>query len=113
MKKPVVFAAASLIALASLAPSGARAGGDGALAAGIIGGLAVGALAGSALANTERGPTYVYDAPTYVRPARPRVRVYHHYTVPRYSHYYDDYDTGISDYQSGYHDGYHDAASEW
>lgn len=113
MNKPTVFAAAALIALASLSPSGARAGDDGALAAGIIGGLAVGALAGSAIASTDRGPIYVYDAPPYVRRAKPRVRVYHYFTAPRYSHHDDDYDASSPDYSSGYHDGYHDAVSEW
>ncbi|MHC2625416.1 hypothetical protein ACVIW2_007448 [Bradyrhizobium huanghuaihaiense] len=106
MKKPALMGAAALIAMISLSPTRAHAG-DGAIAAGIIGGLAVGALAGSAIANPHRAPVYVYDgAPVY----RPRVRVYRYYEAPYYSGYDHDSDYG---YSSGYRDGYNDAASDW
>ncbi|MBR0842195.1 hypothetical protein JQ607_18505 [Bradyrhizobium liaoningense] len=106
MKKPVLIAAAAVIVVASLSTSRAQAG-DGAIAAGIIGGLAVGALAGSAVANSHRAPVYVYDdTPVY----RPRVRVYRYYEAPYYSGY--SYDSGYG-YSSGYRDGYNDAASDW
>ena len=106
MKKLVLIGAAALIAVTSLSPTRAFAG-DGAIAAGIIGGLAVGALAGSAIANSHRAPVYVYDDyPVY----RPRVRVYRHYEAPYYSGY--GYDSNYG-YSSGYRDGYSDAASDW
>lgn len=106
MKKPVLIASAALIALGTLSPSRAHAG-DGAVAAGIIGGLAVGALAGSAIANSHRSPVYVYDDPPVYRP---RVRVYRYYEAP----YYSGYSYGPSySYSSGYHDGYNDAAWGW
>jgi hypothetical protein len=107
MKKPVITVAAALIAISALSPSSARAGDHGgAIAAGVIGGLAIGALTGAAMANSRPAPAYVVDEPTYVpvyRSAR-RVHVYHHYEAP------DDPDDG---YASGYYDGYRDAASDW
>ncbi|CCE06267.1 conserved exported hypothetical protein [Bradyrhizobium sp. STM 3843] len=110
MNKPVVIAAAALIAVASFSPTGAKAGDGGAIAAGVIGGLAVGALAGSAIANSRRAPAYVYDDDhVYVPAYRRRVRVYRYYEVPSYSGYeYPGYD-----YSTGYHDGYYDASSGW
>ena len=104
MKKTALIGAAALIAMASLTPIRAHAG-DGAIAAGVIGGLAVGALAGSAIANSHRAPAYD-DEPVY----RPRVRVYRYYEAPYYSGY--SYDSGYG-YSSGYRDGYNDAASDW
>lgn len=103
MKRSAMLGAAVLIALTSLSSTHAQAD-DGAIAAGIIGGLAVGALAGSAIANSHRAPVYVYDDyPAY----RPRGRVYRYYEAPYYSGY--SYDSGY-DYSSGYRDGYNDAA---
>ncbi|WFU38870.1 hypothetical protein QA640_31365 [Bradyrhizobium sp. CB82] len=106
MKKPALIGAAALIAMTSLSPTRAHAD-DGAIAAGIIGGLAVGALAGGAIANSHRAPVYVYDDyPVY----RPRGRVYRYYEPPYSSGY--RYDSGYG-YSSGYRDGYNDAASDW
>jgi hypothetical protein len=106
MNKPVVIAAAALLAAASFSPSGAQARDrGGALAAGVIGGLAVGALAGAAIANSHRAPVHVYDDDSYVPAYRPKVRVYNYYEAPSYSGY--GYYSGY-DYSSGYHDGYRD-----
>lgn len=83
MRKPVLIAAAALIAVTTLSPSRALAG-DGAIAAGINGGLAVGALAGNAIANSHRAPVYVFDDyPVH----RPRVHVYRYYEAPYYPSY--------------------------
>ncbi|PIT01001.1 hypothetical protein TSA1_09715 [Bradyrhizobium nitroreducens] len=107
MKKQALIGAAALIAMTSLSPTRAHAG-DGAIAAGIIGGLAVGALAGSAIANSHRAPAYVYDdEPVYQPRGR---RVYRYYEAPYYSGH--GYDSGYG-YSSGYRDGYNDAASDW
>lgn len=105
MKRHIVIAAAALIAATSLSPSTAQAG-DGAIAAGVIGGLAVGALTGAAIAHSHRAPTYVYDEHTYVPVYRSprRVHVYRYYEAPHYSGY---------GYSSGYSDGYRDAAWDW
>ena len=68
MKKTLAaLMAASAIALAAAAPADARDRG-GAVAAGIIGGLAVGALIGSAAAAPPP-PAYYAPAPVYVEPA--------------------------------------------
>jgi hypothetical protein len=113
MKQPAVIATAALIAVASFSPPEAHAGDrGGAIAAGIIGGLAVGALAGSAIANSQRAPSYAYDEDIYVPVyrSRQRVDVYRYYGTP----YYDSY--GYYDghgYSSGYRDGYDDASSGW
>lgn len=114
MQKPVVVAAAALIAVASLSSSGAHAGDrGGAIAAGVIGGLAVGALAGAAIANTHRAPAYIYEGyPVY----RPAARVYRYYETPYYSGSgYYGYSSGYYGYgySSGYRDGYNDAAWGW
>lgn len=106
MRTLVSIAAAALVAVTSLSPSRVQAG-DGAIAAGIIGGLAIGALAGNAIANSHRAPVYVYDDyPVY----RPRVHVYRYYEAPYYPSY--SYYSGYS-YSSGYRDGYNDAAWGW
>lgn len=84
MKTIALLSAAALIGVGSLASSGAEARGGGAIAAGIIGGLAVGALVGAASqARTEpaygygyAGPAYRYaPAPVIVHPA-PAYRAY-------------------------------------
>jgi len=64
----VALGAASL---ATVEPAAARNGG--AVAAGVIGGLAVGAIAGSALANQNSGYGYGggYAAPAYAPPPPP------------------------------------------
>lgn len=68
MKKTLIScAAAASLALGALAiPTSAEARGGGALAAGIIGGLAVGAIIGSAAA--QNGPYYA-PAPAYYGPS--------------------------------------------
>ncbi len=69
MKKTLIScAAAASLALGALAiPTSAEARNGGALAAGIIGGLAVGALIGSAAA--QNGPYYSAPGPVYYGPA--------------------------------------------
>lgn len=113
MNKRLVIAAAAMIAVASLSPSGAQARDrSGAIAAGVIGGLAFGALAGAAIANSHRSPVYVYDD-DYVPVYRSPVRTYHYYGGPYYSGYYGySYGSGYG-YSSGYQDGYSDAVSGW
>lgn len=73
MKKTLsAIAAAATLILASVAsPQPAHAGKGGAVAAGVIGGLAVGAILGSALAQPHYGyaPGYAYaPGPAYYRP---------------------------------------------
>lgn len=101
----IVVAALGVVAL----PSGARAGDGGAIAAGVIGGLAIGTLTGAAIAGARPAPSYVYEdyAP------RRRSRVYRYYSYD--PSYYDD-DSGYSyertyyDPWSGhyYHESWHD-----
>ena len=62
----IVLVAAATMA-AALAPAPARAGNGGAVAAGVLGGLAVGAIVGSAAAQ----PRYYAPAPVYVAPPPP------------------------------------------
>jgi hypothetical protein len=62
----IVLVAAATMAVA-LAPAPARAGNGGAVAAGVLGGLAVGAIVGSAAAQ----PRYYAPAPVYVAPPPP------------------------------------------
>jgi fucose permease len=72
MKKTLISCAtAASLALGALAvPTSAEARGGGALAAGIIGGLAVGAIIGSAAANPYGNPYYApAPAPVYYGPA--------------------------------------------
>jgi MFS family permease len=66
-KTLLAIAAAATIAVASVAsPQQAEAGGrGGAVAAGVIGGLAVGALIGGALAQPHYGYGYYEPAPAY------------------------------------------------
>jgi hypothetical protein len=49
-------------------PLSAHAGDGGAIAAGLLGGLAVGAIAGSAIAGAAPPPPPVYYAPAYAPP---------------------------------------------
>jgi hypothetical protein len=65
------FSAAALCLVSAY--SLASAGDGGAVAAGMLGGLAVGAIAGSAIASSARPPAY-YAAPVYVAPAPPPPR---------------------------------------
>lgn len=70
MKTLTALAAAGTMALAAIAvPAPAQARNEGAIAAGVVGGLAVGALiASSANRNSyaySPGPTYYYDGPAY------------------------------------------------
>lgn len=72
-KTLTALAAAGCIAAASFAPTPAEARRGGAVAAGIIGGLALGAIAGGALAAPRHhyAPRYYEPAPVYYyrRPA--------------------------------------------
>jgi hypothetical protein len=63
MRKPLILAAAAAIAVASLAsePAQARDRG-GAIAAGVLGGIAAGAIIGGAMAQ----PRHYYDRPAYI-----------------------------------------------
>lgn len=84
MKRFALLSAAALIGAGTLASSAAEARGGGAIAAGLIGGLAAGALIGAAT-QAHAGPAYGYGDPGYggyggyapvvVRPA-PAYRVY-------------------------------------
>jgi hypothetical protein len=85
MKRPVIaVAAASLMATALAAPTIARAGDGGAVAAGAAGGLLGGMLLGSALAPH---PYYYEPAPVYAEPPPPPYRCY--WTYGRL--YWDDW----------------------
>jgi hypothetical protein len=106
MKKLVVIAAAAVIGVGSVSATPAHARDRGAIAAGVIGGLAVGAIAG-AIANSHRAPAYVY-----VPARRPKVHVYNYYEAPYDSGYYSE-DSYSSGYASGYRDGYYDASDDW
>ena len=88
MKKSLIIAAMALIGSGSLPPE-AHAD-DGAIAAGVIGGLAVGALAGAAIADANRPAAVVHDQDEYVtvyRP-RPRIHVYHYEGSPAYGYHH-------------------------
>ena len=110
MKNLVVIAAAAVICVGSVSAKPAHAGDRGAIAAGVIGGLAVGAIAG-AIANSRRAPAYVYDAPAYVPVHRRKLHVYNYYEAPYDSGYYSE-DSYSSGYSSGYRDGYDDASED-
>ena len=76
VKTGLVSALVGLTLLGVTASTPAQAGHDGAVAAGVIGGLAAGAIAGSALSNANRGyydggyaPAPAYAAPAYSDPA--------------------------------------------
>jgi hypothetical protein len=77
MRKALIVAAAAAIAVAGTMSQPARAGDrGGAVAAGVIGGLAVGALVGAAAAQPRYyapPPAYVVEPePVYVAPPPPR-----------------------------------------
>lgn len=67
MKKILTAGVAALTLSAVLAAPAAQARDGGAIAAGVVGGLALGAIAGSAAANA--GPGYGYGYPAYAAPA--------------------------------------------
>lgn len=89
MKTIALLSAAALIGAGTLASSGAEARGGGAIAAGLIGGLAAGALIGAA-SQAHAAPAYGYGdreygyapAPVFYRPA-PAYRAYE-YDPPVY-----------------------------
>jgi|EndMetStandDraft_9_1072997.scaffolds.fasta_scaffold323755_1 hypothetical protein len=100
MKKSIIFALVTTVGLGSL-PSMARAGDGGAIAAGVIGGLALGAIAGAAITDPSPPPSAIYEGDDYVTVyrARPRIRVYHYESVPPFGSYrygpgYDVYEYG-------------------
>jgi hypothetical protein len=64
MKRFALLSAAALIGAGTLASSAAEARGGGAIAAGIIGGLAAGALIGAAT-QAHAAPAYGYSYPDY------------------------------------------------
>jgi len=66
----IALAAVGLVAAALPTSADARDRG-GAVAAGIIGGIAAGAILGGAIANSQ--PRYYEPAPVYVEPPPPRV----------------------------------------
>jgi hypothetical protein len=91
MRKSVIIAAIGLIGLAS-SSSETRAGDDGAIAAGVIGGLAIGALAGAAMTDANRPPAVAYGEDDYVTVYRPRRRIHvYHYEGSPYHGYYRGY----------------------
>ncbi|MCJ2035776.1 hypothetical protein [Methylobacterium sp. J-068] len=98
MRKIAALTAAALVAVGALGTPKAEARGGGAIAAGVIGGLAAGALLGAALSEAHAAPygygghpapVYgdAYDAPPPVRerPARV-VRAYDDEDAPVYRH---------------------------
>ncbi|MEH2484125.1 hypothetical protein [Bradyrhizobium sp. AZCC 2230] len=100
MKRSTIFALVITVGLGS-SPSMARAGDGGAIAAGVIGGLALGAIAGSAIADPNPPPSAIYEGDDYVTVyrARPRIRVYHYETVPPVG--YRGYGRGYDVYEYG------------
>ena len=75
MKRTFIVLAMSATVALSTAPQSAQAGGNGgAVAAGVLGGLAVGAIVGGAAAQPRYyapPPAYVYEAePVYAAPPR-------------------------------------------
>lgn len=90
MKTIATLAAATLVMMGSLGAPQAEARGGGAVAAGVIGGLAAGALLGAAISDAHAAPAYGYG---YAQPAPaygygyappPRVRAYEVDEVPVY-----------------------------
>ena len=65
MKTFAVLSVAALMGFSALAPSAAEARGGGAVAAGLIGGLAAGALLGAAVSEAHAAPAYGYGVPAY------------------------------------------------
>lgn len=92
MKTIATLAATALVMVGTLGAPQAQARGGGAIAAGVIGGLAAGALLGAAISDAHAEPAYGYGygygrpAPVYgygYAPA-PRVRAYDDVAVPVY-----------------------------
>lgn len=94
MKTIATLAATALVMVGTLGAPQAQARGGGAIAAGVIGGLAAGALLGAAISDAHAEPAYGYSygrpAPVYgygygdgYAPA-PRVRAYGYDAVPVY-----------------------------
>lgn len=121
MKKIAALTAAALIAAGALGTTNAEARGGGAIAAGLIGGLAAGALLGAAVSEAHQAPAYGYGyarpAPVYgygydpapaYRPARV-VRSYEYEDAPDYrsERVVHAYDAGPDDY------GYRPARNHW
>lgn len=72
MKRTFVLCAATCFAVAALTVPASARDNSGAVAAGVLGGLAVGAMIGSAAANNGpyySGPHYYQPAPAYYGPA--------------------------------------------
>jgi hypothetical protein len=63
MRKFAALTVAALIGVGALTATGAEARGGGAVAAGLIGGLAAGALLGAAVSEAHAGPAYGYAPP--------------------------------------------------
>ncbi len=86
MKRLAALSAAALIGLGALNPSAAEARGrGGAVAAGVIGGLAAGALLGSALSEARAAPAYGYGDPDGYRPVARGYVEEPVYASPRYA----------------------------
>lgn len=65
MRRIATLTAAALIGVGALATTGAEARGGGALAAGLIGGIAAGVLLGAAASQAQAAPAYGYAPPAY------------------------------------------------
>lgn len=85
MKTIATLAATALVMVGTLGAPQAQARGGGALAAGVIGGLAAGALLGAAISDAHAAPAYGYGpAYGYEYPPPRRVRAYEYDAVPVY-----------------------------
>ncbi len=107
MKRVAAFTAVAAVAMACLGSTEATAGGRraGAVAAGIVGGLAVGALLGSTM-SARAAPVYVYERDYY---SPPPVVHYHRHVYEYGDDYPGGYDHGYAyGYREGYSDGYWD-----
>lgn len=122
MKKFATLAAATLMGVGALSSTAAEARGGGAIAAGVIGGLAAGALLGAAISEAHAAPTYGYGyarrAPVYGYEDAPAVRYRPARVVRGYE--YDDAEPvyrphrvvrTYEDVQGGY--GYRTAGYGW
>jgi hypothetical protein len=121
MKSLAVLSAAALLGIGTLASSAAEARGGGAVAAGLIGGLAAGALLGAAMSQAQAAPAYGYAPPAYgygpPRAYRP-VRAYEDDAVPVYEHrrVVRRYEVGPPAYDFGYGPGaygWHRPVERW
>lgn len=88
MKTIATLAAATLVMVGTLGAPQAQARDGGAIAAGVIGGLAAGALLGAAVSNAQAEPAYGYGygyrQPAYEYAPPRRVRTYEVYDGPVY-----------------------------